>query len=492
MRRQATSAGILQVAALTAALSVSGIHEAFHQTCLTSITNGDFWMHLRVGMGILQTHAVPHSGLYSQASTMPWMASSWLYDLVVAAGYRMMGLRIVLLVAVLFKFALALVVFLQAAGLRGRLWTAIVLSLVAQYILGDLQPLPLYCSVLALAIELALLMECRRVGSVRLLYWLPWLFLVWANVDVQFVYGVVTLLLFAATCCFDAWVSQPAILPAAPLSTPSLKQVEIVTGASLAATLITPYSWNLYATFLSQTTSAASSYFAGYQSLRFRAPQDYALLLLIMAAFLALGMRRSRDPFQIGLLVLVTMLAFRSQINLWLPTLAAIAIVSNAIPAREASRARISVWRCALSGVAGLVITILAWRSYGPVSDKAVLARIGTGFPVAAADYIREKHLPQPLFNSYPWGGFLTWYLPEYPVATDGRSELYGEDFDIQYAKVMNAEANYSTFPPFNRARTILLERNSLMGKALPGVAGFSVAYADDVAVVLLRQEQQQ
>ena len=72
---------------------------------------------------------------------------------------------------------------------------------------------------------------------------------------------------------------------------------------------------------------------------------------------------------------------------------------------------------------------------------------------MAAAEYIRAHQLPEPLFNSFPWGGFLTWYLPEYPVAIDGRTDLYGADFNIQYAKVMNAEAHYSTFPPLNQGR---------------------------------------
>jgi len=76
-------------------------------------------------------------------------------------------------------------------------------------------------------------------------------------------------------------------------------------------------------------------------------------------------------------------------------------------------------------------------------------------------------------------------------VAIDGRTDLYGPDFNIQYAKIMNAEAHYSTFPPLNDASTILLEKNSLMGKALPNVRGFRMAYSDNVAVVLVREENQ-
>ncbi len=124
-------------------------------------------------------------------------------------------------------------------------------------------------------------------------------------------------------------------------------------------------------------------------------------------------------------------------------------------------------------------------------SRDAVLAKIAESYPVAAADYIRTNNLPGPLFNSFPWGGFLTWYLPEYPVAIDGRADLYGPDFNVHYAKVMNFEEHYSTFSPLNEARVILLENNSHMAVALASVPGYKTAYSDNVAVVLVRDQSQ-
>jgi hypothetical protein len=272
-----------------------------------------------------------------------------------------------------------------------------------------------------------------------------------------------------------------------------LNALAAVTLASLVATVITPYGWNLYGLFLARVTSAANIYFPGFQSLRFRSPQDYLLLLLVMAAFLALGMRRSRDLFQIALLLLCTMAAFHAQRDAWLVTLAAAAVLGNAVPQTnlQSSRedARIPARQFFSAAALALVLLAIATAIHLPHGRQGLLAEIGEGYPVAAADYIREHQLPQPLFNSFPWGGFLTWYLPEYPVAIDGRTDLYGDDFNIQYAKVMNADAHYSTFPPFAQAATILLEKKSLMGTALPSVSGFKQVYADDVAVVLVREQ---
>ncbi len=278
-----------QLLTLVIVFAVGGFHESIRQSSLNSITNGDFWWHLRTGLGILASHTVPRTGLYSQSASLPWMASSWLYDVLVALGFKVLDLRTPAVLAIVFKFALAVLTFLLADGLRGRFWTAVVLSAAAQYILGAMQPLPLYCSMLAFAVELILLMQCRVTGNVRPLYWLPPLFLLWANLDVQFVMGIILLLFFAAACAIEQWGTRAGMawlerLPHSPLTTTG-----VVTLASLVATVITPYGWDLYGVFFARVTSAANVYFPGYQSLRFRSPQDYVLLLLVMAAFLASG-----------------------------------------------------------------------------------------------------------------------------------------------------------------------------------------------------------
>jgi hypothetical protein len=489
VRRSWLDGAIPRVTALVLLFAAAGFHESIRQHSLNSITTGDFWWHLRTGLGILDSYSLPHSGLYSQSSALPWLASSWLYDVLAALGFKLFDLRFVAVLAIVLKAVLAALTFILAGGLRGRFWIAIALSAAAQYILGGMPPLPVYGSVLAFAAELILLLDCRTTGNVRRLYWLPLLFLLWANVDVEFVVGIAVLLLFVAACALEQWGTRSGIVWLERPSPPPINALGAWTAASLLATVITPYGWNCYAVFFARATSAANKYFPDYQSLRFRSPQDYLLLLLTMAVFLALGMRRSRDLFQIALLVLAVMAAFHAQRDAWLVTLAALAIIGYAIPPAEPARARVPASQLLSAAGVALLLLAAATALHLPHDHKALLAEIGEGYPVAAADYIRDHQLPQPLYNSFPWGGFLTWYLPEYPVSIDGRTDLYGDEFNIQYAKVMNADAHYSTFLPFVQAATILLEKNSLMGTALPSVDGFKQVYADDVAVVLVRKQ---
>lgn len=481
-----------RVVALAMLFSAAGVFEAAHRPSLRSLSNADFWWHLRTGLGILHDRVLPHSGLYSQRPELPWTASSWLYDVFVAIGFTAMDLRILPLVAIAGKFALAVLTFLLAGGLRGRFWPAVFLSAVAQYILFAMPPLPAYCSALLFAVLLLLLNYSRAANRVRPLYFLPLLFLVWANLDVQFVLGIFVLLLFVATTLIEQRNARP---DTAAVDSPPLTTLGAVAAASLLATVLTPYGPSGYRVFFAQVTSAANPYFPDFQALRFRSPQDYMFLLLVAAAFLALGMRRSRDPFPILLLLLCAFASFFARRDAWLAVLAALSVLGNALPEAEPQSSAAPLPRAPsyffLAAVLACVLLAAAAVIHLPRGREATLAQIGKAYPVAAADYIREQQLPQPLFNSLPWGGFLTWYLPEYPVAIDGRTALYGDDFNIQYAQVMNADAHFSTFPALSQAGTLLLEKNSLMAGALTSVPGFKVAYSDHVAVVLVREQSQ-
>jgi hypothetical protein len=451
--------------------------ELIHRSCLNDLANGDFWWHLRTGLGILSSHTLPHKGWFSQSSTQPWIATSWLYEIAIALGYRLFDLRLLPLAAVACRIALAAIVFLLAGGLRGYFWRAILTSALAQYVLGNLQPLPVNCSVFSYGAELILFLEYRRHRDERILYALPPLFLLWANLHEQFVWGVLLLVLFTV-------VSSTQMSNA----TAGRKPVFVAFALSLIATCITPYGWRPYVAFLSDMTSAANAHFADRLALHFRSPQDYVLLLLTMAAFLVLGMRRSRDPLMIGLLVFCSAAGFHAQREQWMVVLAASAIfgeqvrgVSAAVEILPGFTQVGTVAMAALLIAGGIVVLHPVFRR------PSLMNEIARAYPVGAADFIRDRRLPQPIFNPFPWGGFLAWYLPEYPVAIDGRTELYGADFNIAYAKVMNAEEHYSKFAPLNQAGTIVLEKRSLIAAGLAGVAGFSTVYSDDVGVVLVR-----
>ena len=46
-------------------------------------------------------------------------------------------------------------------------------------------------------------------------------------------------------------------------------------------------------------------------------------------------------------------------------------------------------------------------------------------FPVRAVEYLRQHPLPGPMYNTYGYGGYLIWSLPEHKVFIDGRADVY-------------------------------------------------------------------
>jgi hypothetical protein len=486
------SNSLLKSVALLLLLTAAPLREAFR---VAAFSNGDIWWHLRMGLWILQSHAIPRNGLFSQNLDSPWIDSSWGFELLLAAIYKLLGLRSISALLMFFKFALAAVTFLLAGGWRRNFWGAILLSAVAQYILFGLQPLPIFFSILFLGIALILLLQCRRQDDARYLYWLPLLFLLWANLDIQFVNGLLLLGLYLAAELTERLLYRFNCSFLSARGT-SLGKSAAVAGLSLVATLITPYSFHLIPEIMETGYSHTQfKFFAEMAALRFREPQDFVLLLLVMATFLVLGLQRSRDFFKCALMIVTVMLAFRVQRDVWCVVLPAIAIIAGALPEglseNELSKNSMA-WRFEKPLALALSLVVILLAMIHIPSDELLLKRASRSLPIKACNFIRDNQLPGPLFNSYAWGGFLIWYLPEYPVSIDGRLNLYGNEANEQYFKLIDGTIRFEQNPSFARARTLLLQQDVGLAKALttlpPLRQQFRVAYQDDMAVVLERQ----
>ena len=473
----------IRIPVMVVLFTTAAVVEAVRVSALSAIANSDMWWHLTSGAWMLQHHALPRTGVFSQLAGYSWIAASWAYDLLLAFAFRLLGLRSIPMFLMVFKSALAVVTFLLAGGLRRNFWPAVVLSAIAQYVLGGIQPGPAYFSILFFAFELLLLLESRRTQRVRMLFWLPALFLLWANLDIQFVDGIGLLLLFLAVLAAEEYLfSRSGSL--------ALQDVTKIACVSVGCTLITPYFYRPYGVFFTTTFSSANLYLPDFLAPGFRQAEDYVLLLLAMTAFLALGLRRSRDAFAIALMAACIAVSFYSQRNVWLVTIAAVGVIGQALELPEASetarkeRRRPEV-RVALA--VSLVVAAIAASIVIPRNQEALMAKLGQSYPVAACDSIRRQQLAQPLFNAYEWGGFLTWYLPQYPVAIDGRSDLYGADVITEYSRMMNADIPYTEYAAVAGAQTILLPKRAIMAGALSSLPIFRIAYSDDVAIVLSR-----
>ena len=457
---------------------------------LAALLNGDIWWHLRAGLWILQAHAAPHTGLFSQYSERSWVDCSWAFDVVTAVLYKLLGIRGMPAMLMAFRLAIAGVTFLVAGGRRGCFWCAIGLSAIAQYALTDLPLRPNLFSLLFFGLLFYLLLEGRRSESLHSLLLLPPLFAVWANIDAQFLDGLILLGIYAAAEIAEA-VFGNSKMEASQLS----KKLGIV-GLCVCATFLTPYTFRLFpGAFENAYGKALYENFQEMMAMSFRRTQDFVLLLLVMGAFLTLGRQRSRDLFKIGALCIFLMLAFRLQRDGWCIVLSAIGVIGDGAAEwqrRWSTETPTYSWAWEKRVAAVLALAALVVAIARLPNDEALMKQAGQAFPVQACDYIRANRLPGPIFNTYYWGGFLTWYLPEYPTSIDSRLNLYGDEITDQYFKVSNGDQRLERDPSFSGAHIILLENSSGLLQALTTLPAlkdqFRVEYQDKVASVLVRQ----
>ncbi|RME56323.1 hypothetical protein D6779_10780, partial [Candidatus Parcubacteria bacterium] len=106
-------------------------------------------------------------------------------------------------------------------------------------------------------------------------------------------------------------------------------------------------------------------------------------------------------------------------------------------PAQRESRFRL--------GVVVVFLGLALLKGYAVTRPAFVESVIGAQFPADAVAWIKENHPQGNLFNEYNWGGYLIWALPEYPVAVDGRTDLYGDPVLRRYLDARAARAGWET-----------------------------------------------
>ena len=449
----------------------------------------DVWWHLRSGEWIVQHHAFPHTGLFSRtAADRPWIAYSWGYEVLLSRVYAWFGVMGIGIFETFMTMAVAYSVFWMARRLSGRVWLACVLAGAACF--GFLVPVyALRCfSMVLLAVLLTLILEANRSSRVQPLYWLPLLFLIWANLHIQFIYGIAVLGLFVAVNVVQRLAKSRGLAPG-PFLPPSLPALTLtaILAACLLATCIGPYTFHLYQVIYTYSKAkAAYTLVSELQPPDFGHYSHYVELLLAAAAFVAVGWKKQIDLFKLVLLAVASAVAFRTVRDAWFLCIIAAACIADS-PAREASHH--SGETLSEDLVAAAIVVMALWwlapvMEFSPSGLERALRR---ELPVGAVDFLRANPHPGPLYNTFDWGGFLIWALPDYPVAIDGRTDLYGDELDERFTLTARG-VSYRDDPYFNQSRLVVLQQKNILVKFLTADPRFDLIYQDGVAAVFARR----
>jgi hypothetical protein len=412
----------------------------------------------------------------------------------VFAHFGLLGIPVFFMVL---EIILALILFRILRGLSGSFWSALLLGAAAIAAINPtLVGRPVMFSILLFTVELGILFQACQTGRWRLLYWLPPLFVLWANLHIQFVYGLFPLALFVFVEAADSWAKRFHFAWWSPRTRPAPAATRwSVLGLSMLATLVNPYTVGLYRVVWIYTgTKTAFTFISEMHANSFRQSAHFILLLLTLGAFFFLGRCRSVDRFKLVFLIAGSLIAFRTARDAWFVAIPAALVMADSLrmlrqerQEPEATPEPIGVLQMAVVLVGIAAILTMRGLDSG-YSRAAAMKSIESVYPMKAVRFLRQQRLPGPLYNSFNEGGFLIGNLPEYPVSIDGRADLYPDEFLEHYLSVVAAGPDWQEDPTLQQANLVMLEPYLPLARELQHDSRFETIYSDDQAIVFLRK----
>jgi hypothetical protein len=435
----------------------------------------DTWWHLRVGQFVAETGAVPHVDPFSRMSRetpTPWRAYSWLYELGLYQAHGAFGLGGVMWLRSLLAAGSAAVVFAFWFRRAGFTPVSVLFAAPVAIVLMPLATERPWHFTIAFTTATAWAITAVREGiPVRRVAWLPIVYVLWANIHIQFVLGWGVL---GLACLFPGRGNRMGIFA--------------LTAACVLATVANPYHVGLFRVIWEYATQGAPLKLV--QELASPDPFGTVTAAVWTAAAVALlavagGVvvrRKPIDWFEVALLAAAAALAVRMNRDIWFTAVAAAAVMRTA---PETGR---RWWLVPVLVVAAFVGVRMA-NSAGLLKPTDYDAAQAARFPVRAVERMKAEQLPGPVFNDFDWGGYLIWAAPEYPVSIDGRTNLYGNDRMLRSFDTWSTITGWEEDPEYRTANVVLAPK----GRVLTGVLlirkdRWRVVYQDDLAVVFARR----
>jgi hypothetical protein len=429
----------------------------------------DSWWQLRAGRDMWRTHTILLTDVYSHTAYGTfWPNHEWLAEVAYYAMFRIGGLPLVTMFAAsLIVGAWALSWQLGTGSARARVvWIGLAVVASSSW----WQPRPHAFSLLFIVTTVTLVARWR-------VWWLPLVFLVWANCHGGVLLGFVFLgaglgaqMLLAP----HKWRTAVLVVLACVLATtatPLGLSFWSEIPKSLARIRLYPFDeWqrpNLTAPYLLPFWFIAAAFCYGIvrhrRRLRDLPPGEATVCACALAALpLAVSAIRNVGPFLMVAAPAMTMLLP------WPRPSAA---------AAEKQRPRLNA---AIAGAAAAgVIATLAWA----YTNRIPKLRWD---PIPAGAIAALRQCPDNLYNRYDQGGYLLWLVPERRVYLDGRQDPYPPALVLEQIRLENGRGAYpDVFSRFN-IRCAYLPTASPTAAQLAH-AGWTAAYRDRDWVVFRR-----
>jgi hypothetical protein len=443
-----------------------------------------FWQ-IKVGQWIIDHHAVPYTDFYSLLRFgTPWISNAWLSQVLYAAAYSHWGWAgPVILTSLAVATAVAIFVWLLDARLEPA--HSILIAMLA--VMLSWHHLLTRPHVLALPVMVAwagAMISAADRRTYPSFFLLP-LMTLWANLHGGFVLGLALIAPIALEAVWNAASEQRIALGA---------RWTIFAAGALAASCCTPYGWNtLLAAARILDLGEVLSVIAEWRPADFSSLGVFELCLLgLVGLAFYRGVVLSFPRIILLLLLVHAALTHVRNIEAFaflVPLVLAKPLTSRVKPT-DVTTPR-ELW--SLPYVPGLTMVVIAagvWTSTLSYAAHHDFVFVGAQTPASAVDVLKQRQAKR-VFNSYAFGGYLI--ARDIPPFIDGRAELYGEKFVLNYFNAVGGEVDQllRLLDDFQIDATLLVP-GSPASQLLDHMAGWTRLYADNTAVIHVRANRRQ
>lgn len=462
----------------------------------------DFWWHLKVGQYIVHHHVVPSRDFMSYTlvghgwTDHEWLAEVGLYGLYILGG--LWGPIVAFALAICATFALTY------ARIRAyRVHNVLALFLLAACFMASSASWGPRIQMLTLFFLSAYALILQRFGTTRdrrLLVLLPVLMLFWTNLHGGFVLGLVVIVLTLAgewlnrlTRHADAWSGD------------DLRALAVTLVAAAAVTMINPNGFRqlLYPlTFV--LPNAYTNLIQESASPNFHLPVmmvfEAMLLLLVAAALVGRPRLNWTHLLIIGAFTHLALSQVRN-VAVWAVVVGPLVAyyLQAAGPALRQQFPRFNYRRRPVAGKTGayLNVALLALVAIAYVAEAthyitpaSLRAAERQNYPTGAIAYLRSHSLPQHVFVSYGWGGYLLWNVfPRYRDYMDSRADtLFNDRILNGYLTMYDGAPGWRSTLRRYHVDDVLIEPSAPLAQLLAQDRGWRLAYHDRSSVLYTRQ----
>jgi hypothetical protein len=318
-----------------------------------------------------------------------------------------------------------------------------------------------------------------------------WLFvpmmMIWGNLHAGFSIAYILIFAFVVGETVAYWFDpndKSLIAPA------GIRKLVLVTLVSVVALVVNPYTTDiLRVPFDTVSIGALRSYIQEWNTPNFQELHIWPFVILLFGTLGAAGMSNKRlsltDFLLVGGTAFMAMMAAR---NIALFVVVAVPVLTFHIdalldergwvlkPARRINKGQVRLNQLLLTVIVfGALIVIAA-----TLSPTAIDTLQRQNLPVQAVEFIETEQPAGPMFNSYNWGGYLMFALPDFPVYVDGRTDLYKDEFLLRYLRAAVGGDGWRDVLDDDGINLIIVENKSGLANNLREESGWTLVYPND------------